>query len=117
MDRAGPGDDKHGGASDPVHGVARAAAVGGSVNSGRGQQSAARSRARGRRTGLTTITKTAAIPGGWCILASRFDHHSEDVMAKGQMRSSKEKKKGGPAPSPFTAGQSQVKTELFGKKS
>jgi hypothetical protein len=114
MERAGPGD------------VARAAAIGGSVNFGRGQQSAARSRARGRRTGLTTITKTAAIPGGWCILASRFDRDLEDVMAKGQMRSSKEKKKpkaewnkkkkGGPAPSPFAAGQSQVKTELFGKK-
>jgi len=48
-------------------------------------------------------------------------------MAKGQMRSTKEKKKpkadwnkkkkGGPAPSPFAAGQSQAKTELFGKKS
>jgi hypothetical protein len=46
-------------------------------------------------------------------------------MAKGQMRSTKEKKKpkaewnkkkkgGGPAP--FAPGQSQVKTELFGKK-
>jgi hypothetical protein len=47
-------------------------------------------------------------------------------MAKGQMRSTKEKKKpkaewnkkkkGGPTPSPFAVGQSQAKTELFGKK-
>jgi hypothetical protein len=50
-------------------------------------------------------------------------------MAKGQMRSSKEKKKpkaewnkkkkGGPTASPFALGQgqSQTKAELFGKKS
>ncbi len=47
-------------------------------------------------------------------------------MAKGQMRSNKEKKKpkadhnkkkkGSPPPSPFAVGQSQVKAELFGKK-
>jgi hypothetical protein len=47
-------------------------------------------------------------------------------MAKGQQRSTKEKKKpkaewnkkkkGGPTPSPY-AGQSQTKTGLFGKKS
>jgi hypothetical protein len=51
----------------------------------------------------------------------------EDVMAKGQMRSNKEKKKpkaewnkkkkgGNPPPSPFAVGQSQAKSELFGKK-
>jgi hypothetical protein len=52
----------------------------------------------------------------------------EDAMAKGQMRSNKEKKKpkaehnknkkkGGPAPSPFAAGQqSQPGQNLFGKK-
>jgi hypothetical protein len=57
------------------------------------------------------------------------DHRpaQENVMAKGQMRSNKEKKKpkadwnkkkkgGGPPPSPFAVGQSQTKTELFGKK-
>ena len=48
-------------------------------------------------------------------------------MAKGQMRGNKEKKKpkaewnkkkkGGPPPSPYAVGQSQTKTELFGKKS
>ena len=47
------------------------------------------------------------------------------VMAKGQMRSNKEKKKpkaewnkkkGGPTPSPPAMGQSQTKTGLFGKK-
>jgi hypothetical protein len=47
-------------------------------------------------------------------------------MAKGQQRSTKEKKKpkaewnkkkkGGPAPSPFALGQNQAKNELFGKK-
>jgi hypothetical protein len=47
-------------------------------------------------------------------------------MAKGQMRSTKEKKKpkaewnkkkkGGPTLSSFAAGQSQTKAELFGKK-
>jgi hypothetical protein len=48
-------------------------------------------------------------------------------MAKGQMRSNKEKKKpkadrnkkkkgGGPPPSPFAVGQNQAKTELFGNK-
>ncbi len=47
-------------------------------------------------------------------------------MAKGQMRGTKEKKKpkaewnkkkkGTPAPSTMAAGQSQVKSELFGKK-
>jgi hypothetical protein len=52
----------------------------------------------------------------------------EDVMAKGQMRSNKEKKKpkaehnkkkkGGATPSPFAAGQqSQPGHNLFGKKS
>jgi hypothetical protein len=53
----------------------------------------------------------------------------EDAMAKGQMRSNKEKKKpkaehnknkkkGGPAPSPFAAGQqSQPGVNPFGKKS
>jgi hypothetical protein len=52
----------------------------------------------------------------------------EDVMAKGQQRSTKEKKKpkaewnkkkkGGPAGSPFAVGQGQTQTknELFGKK-
>jgi hypothetical protein len=61
-----------------------------------------------------------------CTLASHRPAQ-EDVMAKGQMRSNKEKKKpkadwnkkkkgGGPPPSPFAVGQSQVKTELFGKK-
>jgi hypothetical protein len=49
-------------------------------------------------------------------------------MAKGQMRSNKEKKKpkadhnkkkkgGSPPSSPFAVGQSQTKAELFGKKS
>ena len=48
-------------------------------------------------------------------------------MAKGQLRSSKEKKKpkaewnkkkkGGPTPSTHAMGQSQTKTGLFGKKS
>jgi hypothetical protein len=49
-------------------------------------------------------------------------------MAKGQMRSNKEKKKpkadrnkkkkgGSPPPSHFAVGQGQTKTELFGKKS
>ena len=47
-------------------------------------------------------------------------------MAKGQMRSTKEKKKpkaewnkkkkGGPTPSPFAVGQSQPAQNLFGKK-
>jgi hypothetical protein len=47
-------------------------------------------------------------------------------MAKGQMRSTKEKKKpkaewnkkkkGGPPPSPFAAGQAQPAQNLFGKK-
>jgi hypothetical protein len=47
-------------------------------------------------------------------------------MAKGQMRSNKEKKKpkaewnkkkkGGPAPSPFAVGQSQGGQNLLGKK-
>ena len=49
-------------------------------------------------------------------------------MAKGQMRSNKEKKKpkaehnkkkkggSGPAPSPFTAGQSQPGSNPYGKK-
>jgi len=48
-------------------------------------------------------------------------------MAKGQMRSNKEKKKpkqdkndkkqkGGPAPSPFTAGQAQPGANPYGKK-
>jgi len=46
-------------------------------------------------------------------------------MAKGQLRSTKEKKKpkaewnkkkGGPTPSPHAMGQSQTKTWLFGKK-
>lgn len=47
-------------------------------------------------------------------------------MAKGQMRSTKEKKKpkaewnkkkkGGPTPSPFAAGQSQIGQSLLGKK-
>jgi hypothetical protein len=50
----------------------------------------------------------------------------EDVMAKGQMRSNKEKKKPkqdknkkdkGVAPSPFTAGQAQPGQNPFGKKS
>jgi hypothetical protein len=50
----------------------------------------------------------------------------EDIMAKGQMRSTKEKKKpkaewtkkkkGGPAPSPFALGQSQAKTDPYAKK-
>jgi hypothetical protein len=58
---------------------------------------------------------------------SGADHHPEDVMAKGQMRSNKEKKKpkadhnkkkkgGSPPSSPFAVGQSQTKAELFGKK-
>jgi len=48
-------------------------------------------------------------------------------MAKGQQRSTKEKKKpkadwnkkkkGGPAPSPYALGKNQTKAELFGKKS
>jgi len=48
-------------------------------------------------------------------------------MAKGQMRSTKEKKKpkaewnkkkkGGPAPSPFAPGQAQSRPEIFSKKS
>jgi hypothetical protein len=48
------------------------------------------------------------------------------VMAKGQMRSTKEKKKpkaewnkkkkGGPTPSPFALGQSQNKTDPYAKK-
>jgi hypothetical protein len=62
--------------------------------------------------------------GDSCTLASHRPAQ-EDVMAKGQMRSNKEKKKpkadwnkkkkgGTPPPSPL--GQSQVKAELFGKK-
>jgi hypothetical protein len=56
----------------------------------------------------------------------RFRLTQEDAMAKGQMRSNKEKKKpkadwnkkkkGSPPPSPFAVGQSQAKAELFGKK-
>jgi hypothetical protein len=48
-------------------------------------------------------------------------------MAKGQMRSTKEKKKpkaewnkkkkGGPTPSPFALGQAQNKTDPYAKKS
>jgi hypothetical protein len=51
----------------------------------------------------------------------------EDIMAKGQQRSTKEKKKpkaewnkkkkGAPTASPNAIGQSQTKAELFGKKS
>jgi hypothetical protein len=60
-------------------------------------------------------------------LSSKF--RQEDVMAKGQMRSTKEKKKpkaewnkkkkGGPVVSPYAVGQGQAQTknELFGKKS
>jgi hypothetical protein len=50
----------------------------------------------------------------------------EDAMAKGQMRSNKEKKKpkaehnkkkkGSGAPSPFAVGQAQPGQNLFGKK-
>jgi hypothetical protein len=63
--------------------------------------------------------------GDSCTLASHRPAQ-EDVMAKGQMRSNKEKKKpkadwnkkkkGSPPPSPFAVGQSQAKAELFGKK-
>jgi hypothetical protein len=57
-----------------------------------------------------------------CIVAARTQGI---VMAKGQMRSNKEKKKpkadknqkkGGPAPSPFTQGQGQPGSNPYGKK-
>jgi hypothetical protein len=45
----------------------------------------------------------------------------EDAMAKGQMRSNKEKKKnkqnGAPAPSPFAGMHSQANPNAYGKKS
>jgi hypothetical protein len=60
-----------------------------------------------------------------CKLA-RDNHARRLVMAKGQMRSNKEKKKpkqdknkkdkGGPAPSPFAPGQSQPGANPYGKK-
>jgi len=64
---------------------------------------------------------------GYSCTLARHRPAQEDVMAKGQMRSNKEKKKpkadwnkkkkgGGPPPSPFAVGQNQAKTELFGKK-
>jgi hypothetical protein len=69
---------------------------------------------------------------GWVRLRRPQTNHPyrespEDVMAKGQMRSNKEKKKpkqdknkkkGGAAPSPFAGMQSQSKpgTNAYGKK-
>ena len=64
-----------------------------------------------------------------CVMITLFAGAEGGIaMAKGQMRSTKEKKKpkadwnkkkkgSAPAPSPLAAGQSQVKAELFGKKS
>ena len=53
-------------------------------------------------------------------------HDMEIIIAKGQMRSNKEKKKpkaehnkkkkGSPAPSPFSLGQAPSKAETIGKK-
>jgi hypothetical protein len=55
-----------------------------------------------------------------------FTANPEDAMAKGQMRSNKEKKKpkqdknkkkGGAAPSPFAGMHSQANPNAYGKKS
>jgi hypothetical protein len=65
--------------------------------------------------------------GGWTRLGRcPVKKCRRNVMAKGQMRSTKEKKKpkaewnkkkkGGPAPSPFALGQSQNKTDPYAKK-
>jgi hypothetical protein len=63
----------------------------------------------------------------WCKAAERIYQQKEDVMAKGQMRSNKEKKKpkqdkndkkqkGVPAASPFAAGQAPPGANPYGKK-
>jgi hypothetical protein len=79
------------------------------------------------RTGLRTNHAQALQSAGESCKLANHRPAQEDVMAKGQMRSNKEKKKpkadrnkkkaGGPAPSPFAVGQGQTKAELFGKKS
>jgi hypothetical protein len=61
------------------------------------------------------------------IAPSTFESFTpEDVMAKGQMRSNKEKKKpkqdknkqkGAPTPSPFAGMHSQANPNTYGKKS
>jgi hypothetical protein len=66
---------------------------------------------------VAPLKKAAELPG---------QKIQEDIMAKGQMRSTKEKKKpkaewnkkkkGGPAPSPFALGQGQSKTDPYAKK-
>src|SRR5499426_2968691 len=78
------------------------------------------------RLRLNPCARGASIPPP--LAHARASQHGRNVMAKGQMRSNKEKKKpkaewnkkkkGGPAPSPFAAVQGQAKpgANPYGKK-
>ena len=69
------------------------------------------------------LKRDSLVAVGRCAFAGP---QREDVMAKGQMRSTKEKKKpkaewnkkkkGGPAATPYAAGQGQAKLEIMAKK-